>query len=147
MSFDGFETGSDAALAEHIIQVLQAGSDVQDVLGNPARIFDDQSRLSDWPFVTLERHDVRPGDSITTRRHEHRLQFVSASRHGGLSEAKSVLGALRAAIEATDWSTEVLVGQRIILALVTYSDVMRTRDRRAFRGVFRVRVITEKIDA
>jgi hypothetical protein len=147
MSFDGFEAGTDAALAEHVIDVLKAGMAMRDVLGIPARIFDDQTRLSDWPFVTLERHEVRPGDSITTARQEHRLQFASASRHGGLSEAKSVLGALRASVEAVDWTAEVMAGQRIVLALVTYSDVMRTRDRRAFRGVFRMRVITEKMDA
>lgn len=143
MSFDGFVASAETAIAETVLRVLRAGLAVREALGDPARVLDGETRVEAFPYVRLERHEVRPGDAVNPPRHEHVLQFVSLSRHSGLSEAKGILGALRAAIEANDWPNETLPDQRIVTAMVTYSDVMRTRDRRAYRGVLRVKLITE----
>ncbi|WOR13748.1 DUF3168 domain-containing protein [Hyphomonas sp. FCG-A18] len=147
MSFDGFVASAEAVIAETVLRVLRDGLAVREALGDPARVVDGETRVEAFPYVRLERHEVRPGDAVSPPRHEHVLQFVSLSRHSGLSEAKGILGALRAAIEATDWSDESVPGQRIVTAMVTYSDVMRTRDRRAYRGVLRVKLITEVLHA
>ena len=88
MSFDGFAAVADAELATRVVAVLRAGMAVRDVLGEPARVFDGEAPLGEWPFVTLERHDVKPGDSVSHVRHEHRLQFAVSSRYGGRHAAR-----------------------------------------------------------
>ena len=147
MSGAQFLAGAETALAGAVLGVLRADAGVQGQLGLPARVFDDETRGAMFPFVQLERHDVRPGDAVSPVRLEHQLQFAAASRDGGRLEAKAVLGALRAAVEGADWQAVSPPGQRIVLAMVTYSDAMRTRDRSAYRGILRVRVIVEVSDA
>lgn len=143
MSFDGFGAGAESALSEAVLAVLRADAGVRELLGDPARVFDDETQAPAYPFARLERHDAKPGDAIAPVRLEHRLQFMTLSRHEGRREAKAILGAMRAAIEDADWSALGLVGQRVVVAMVTYSDAMRTRNLSAFRGVLRVKIIVE----
>ena len=55
--------------------------------------------------------------------------------------AKECLSALRAAVESADWAVE---GQHVVLSQVIFADAMRTPDKRAFRGVVRIRIISEE---
>ncbi|MEO0550180.1 MAG: DUF3168 domain-containing protein [Pseudomonadota bacterium] len=142
MSADGFFASSDADLLRSVIDDLRLDPDLQGVLGTPARIFDDETQGAAYPYVVLERHECLPADASEVCGAEHRLGFASYSRFGGRREAREILGALRTAIERVQ---PTLSGQRIVLAHVTYSDAMRTRDRRSFRGVLRARVITEQV--
>ncbi len=142
MSADGFFAGSDADLVARFMEALRADPEVQAILGVPARVFDDETRGAAFPFAVLERHERLNADVSEVCGAEHRLQFATYSRYGGRAEAKEVLGALRVAVERINPS---LTGQRIVLAHVTYSDAMRVRDRRAFRGVLRVRILTEEV--
>ncbi len=142
MSAHGFFAASDAELISEILEAVRSDAEVQAVLGNPARLFDDETRGAAYPYAMLERHERLNADASEVCGAEHRLQFVTMSRHGGRTEAKEVLGALRFAVEHT---APTLSGQRVVLAHVTYSDAMRSRDRRAFRGVLRARILTEEI--
>ncbi len=142
MSASGLFSGAEAALAEAVLEALRSDADVQAVLGNPARLFDDETRGSAFPYAVLERHEQFSADASLVAGAEHRLSFATYSRYGGRIEAKQVLGALRAATDRMDLS---LSGQRVVLAHVVYCDAMRTRNRQSFRGVLRVRVITEAI--
>ncbi|MEM1391037.1 MAG: DUF3168 domain-containing protein, partial [Pseudomonadota bacterium] len=108
-----------------------------------ARVFDSETEGGYFPYVRLERHKVTPADTLERARHEHVLQFESRSKFGGFLEAKDILGALRAAIENADWSVVGPAGQRVVMALVSYADVMRTRRGTSLRGVFRVKVLVE----
>ena len=58
-----------------------------------------------------------------------------------LEAAKEALGALRAACERM---VLTLSGQRAVLIQPVYSDVLRAPDLRSFRGLLRVRIITEE---
>ncbi len=141
MSGDGFSPGADAALADAVLDALRADPVVQAVLGNPARLFDDETSDPAFPYAVLERHEQFSADASLVCGAEHRLSFATHSKYYGSSEAKEVLGALRAAV---DRLSLVLTGQRIVIAHVTYSDAMRARDRRSFRGVLRMRIVTEE---
>lgn len=145
MSFDGFGAGAESALADVVLDVLRGDAAVQDMLGEPARVFDGETQGAAYPYARLDRHDVKPGDAVSPMRLVHTLQFVTLSRYEGRREAKAILGAMRAAIEDADWSAVGLVGQRVVLAMVTYSDAMRTRDLSAYRGILRVRLILEAV--
>ena len=141
MSADGFFASSDNALVTGVLDALRADPEVQALLGQPARIFDDETDAPVFPYAMLERHERFEAGSAGVNGAEHRLSLATWSRHGGRSEAKLILGTLRAAVDAM---TVSLPGQTIILAHTVYSDAMRTRDRKAFRGVLRIRIITEE---
>ncbi len=141
MSADGLFSGTDAALAEAVLEALRGDTDVQDVLGNPARLFDDETRGAAYPYAVLERHERFSADTSLVCGAEHRISFAAYSRYGGRAEMKEIMGAMRAAVDRMDLT---LIGQRVVLAHVVYADAMRTRDRRSFRGVFRIRIITEE---
>lgn len=143
MSFDGFLADAEAGVLDAVLTVLRADEGVGQALGEPARVFDSETEGGYFPYVRLERHKVRPADTLKAARAEHVLQFESRSKFGGFLEAKAILGALRAAIEAADWSRVGPIGQRVVMAVVTYADVMRTRRGTSFRGVFRVKLLVE----
>ena len=102
----------------------------------------DETRRPHYPYAVLERHETSDTSASETSSFEHQFQFATFSRYGGLREAKSVLGQLRAAIERLDLS---LTHQRVILIMSNYCDVMRTQNQTIFRGVLRVRIHTEAI--
>ena len=63
------------------------------------------------------------------------------TREDGLKGAKAAVATLRAAVEGADWSG---AGVHVVMAHVVYGDVMRTADKRAFRGIIRIRIISEE---
>ena len=142
MSAEGHFSESSAELSEAVISYLAEQPELQAVLGHPVRIFDDETRRSAFPFVRLERHETTDTSATGCKSFEHRFQFAVFSRHGGLREAKAILGALRASLERFD---SHLVLQRIILVIPGYCDVMRTQNQQIFRGLLRVRIHTEEV--
>ncbi|MEM9226078.1 MAG: DUF3168 domain-containing protein, partial [Pseudomonadota bacterium] len=116
-------------------------SEVQAVLGAPARLFDDETQGPAYPYAVLERHEYLDAGAAMSCAQEHLIRIATYSRHDGHYEAKSILGALRAGVERLSLS---LPGQNLVLAHVTYCDAMRTRDRRLFRGVFQFRLVIEE---
>lgn len=105
------------------------------------RIYDDESEAPAFPFARIERHECRPVGASGGEASEHVFTVAVSSRDGGVHEARGALAALREAVDTGDWA---LAEGRVVLAYVIYSDAMRQADRRAFRGLLRVRIITEE---
>ncbi len=122
-----------------LLSVLRGDADVAAIFG--PRIYDDESEAPAFPFVRVERHECRPVGASLGEATEHVFTLAVSSRDGGLREARGALAALRAAVDAAEWS---LPEGRVALAYTTYSDVMRQADRRAFRGLIRFRIISEE---
>lgn len=140
---DGTILNADAEVSVQraVMAALRADAGVRGVFGTPPRIHDDETRGPSYPFATLERHETRLAGAAGTSGLEHIITFSVTSRFGGRAYAKEAMGALRAAIERADIAPE---GQVIVLAYPTYGDVFRTRDRQAFRGILRLRIISEE---
>ncbi|NQY98037.1 MAG: DUF3168 domain-containing protein [Henriciella sp.] len=132
----------DADLIEHILSHLRADAAVQELLGSPARVFDDESRAALYPYIVLEKCERRDAGAAGVSGAEYRLQFASRSRTGGQAEAKRLLATVRGALQRVETS---LARQHIVLIHPTYSDVMRAPNRQTLRGVLRVRIITEGV--
>lgn len=141
MSADGLVWSAEAALEKAFLEGLRADAEVQAVFGSPARIFDDETSEPVFPYAELERHEVEERSCSGVAGQAHTLTFGLRSRDGGRAAAKEALGALRSAAEKLDL---MLAAQRCVLIQTVYSDVMRTPDLRAFRGVIRIRIITEE---
>ena len=141
MSADGMIWSAEAALERAVLVALRADADVQAIFGNPARVFDDETLEPAFPYAELERHEVEERGSSGASGHAHTLNFAIHSRDGGRAAAKDATGALRAACERMSLT---LSGQRVVLIQPVYSDVLRAPDLRSFRGLLRVRIITEE---
>ena len=142
MSADGVFQDCASALSEAVLAELAESAEVQNLLGKPARLYTGNPRGASYPYVLLERHETSDAGASIAPASEHVLQFASFSRHGGITEAKSILGALRTTVEGLP---KALAGQRIVLALPQYCDAMRTQNPLIFRGVLRVRLYTEEL--
>ena len=144
MSADGFfPADSEAALQHALMAALRADDGVKAVFGTPPRVFDDETEAPAFPFAVLERHEVSPAGSSLVAGAQHRFTLATASRHGGRDLARQAVGALR---HASEHFAPTLPGQRVVLAQTVYSDVLRTPDRRRFRGIVRIRIIVEETD-
>jgi hypothetical protein len=128
-----------ASVQGALFSVLKADAGVAAIFG--PRIYDDESEAPAYPFVRLERHECRPAGASGGEATEHVFTLAVSSRDGGLREAKTALVAIRAAVDAGTW---VMPEGRIALAHTVYSDAMRQADRRAFRGLIRIRIISEE---
>jgi len=132
---------AEAAIQDALMALLRADAGVQAIFGAPARVFDAESDAPIFPHAHLERHEVTPAGAALVDGHEHRLTLAVFTREDGLKGAKTAVATLRAAVEGADWSG---AGVHVVMAHVVYGDVMRTTDKRAFRGVIRIRIISEE---
>ena len=132
---------AEEAVQAALMVALRADTDVQSVFGTPPRVFDAESEEPLYPYALIERHETTPAGASLVSGLEHRITLACYSRDDGVRGAKACLSALRTAVEGADWTVE---GQHIVLAQVVYADAMRTADRRAFRGVVQIRIISEE---
>ncbi|MGB3626538.1 MAG: DUF3168 domain-containing protein [Henriciella sp.] len=142
MSADGMLWSAEAALERAFLEALRADAEVQSLLGSPARIFVAETDQAAFPHAILERHECADRSASGVAGQAHTLTLAVRSRDGGRADVKDILGALRAAGEAAVLS---LAGQRVVLIQTVYSDAMRTPDLREFRGLLRIRIITEEV--
>jgi len=132
---------AEEAVQAALMALLRADAGVQSVFGAPARVFDAESEAPLYPYALIERHETTPAGASLANGIEHRISLACYSQSDGVRGAKACLSALREAVENAAWAVE---GQHIVLSQVVYADAMRTADRRAFRGVVRVRIISEE---
>ena len=132
---------AESRVQKAVMTALRADGDVQRVFGVPARLYDDETEGPAYPYASLERHETVPAGAAGVAGVEHTITFSVTSRFGGRAYTKEAVGVLRAAIERADILPD---GQRIVLALPTYGDVFRTSDRQTFRGILRLRIISEE---
>ncbi|MCI4646418.1 MAG: DUF3168 domain-containing protein [Hyphomonadaceae bacterium] len=137
----GLPVTAERDVASAMLAALRTDPGVIAAFGSPPRIFDDETRRAPYPFAILERHESEPAGASLSEGQVHRLTFTTASRAGGRLAAKTLIGALRRAAEGADLS---LTGQRVVLIQAVYADVVRTSDRASFRGLLRIRIITEE---
>ena len=138
---DGLVADAEGDLAVAFLEALRAAPDVPDELGTPPRIFDDETRGAAYPYAVLERHETEASGASLVDGQLHRITLAIYSRHGGRSEAKTLLGALRRAGESVSLT---LSGQRVVLVVAVYSDVLLAPDLRRFRSLIRFKIITEE---
>lgn len=141
MSADGFLATSETELISTVLAALRGDAGLIGLLGDPPRVFDGETTAAILPYVEMERVETRETSASGAKSLEHQIQFAVASKHGGLEEAKAIMGALRQAFEAMRLAT---ITQRVVLIMPTYSDIMRSKKTHAYRGVFRVRIHTEE---
>ena len=129
---------AETAVQAALMAGLRADAGVMAAFGDPARVYDDETRAPAFPFARIERHESVPTGTGDT---EHKISIAVTSREGGLMEAKDALSAIRSAVEGLSWS---VAGHHVVMAHVIYADTMRAGDGARYRGLIRIRIISEE---
>tara|TARA_R110001606_G_scaffold30798_2_gene94912 strand:- start:6699 stop:7106 length:408 start_codon:yes stop_codon:yes gene_type:complete len=129
---------AEAAVQAALMAGLRGHAGVVAAFGDPARVYDDETRAPAFPYARIERHESVP---TGTGDIEHKITLAVTSREGGLLDAKDALSAIRAAAEGMDWD---VAGHHVVMAHVIYADTMRASDAESYRGLIRIRIISEE---
>lgn len=130
------------ALEAEVSRVLRQASEIKAEFGDPVRLIEDETGRAAFPFLRLSRHDVRPQSDGVAGLSEHRLNIEVLSRAGGRTEASRLVGV---AADALRNATLTPAGYRVVLSYPVYADVFLRRDGTTFRGLLRLRALTEPV--
>ena len=132
---------ADLALQKAIYQRLASDAGVTALVG--ARLFDNPPGDVTFPYLTLGEAQVDDWSDDIQSGAEHRLSLYVFSRVGGRAEAKSVMGAVNAALHEADLTLE---GHRLINLRFLNAETRQESDGATWRGTIRFRAVTEKIN-
>ena len=128
-------------LVTALMEMLRADAGVQAVFGSPARVFDGETERPAYPYAELVSVETRDVASAHAPGGEHRLTFAVNVREARREDASAGLEAIIAAIRG---KALTLAGANIILAHPLYFDILRGRAPLTYRGLLRLRILTDK---
>ncbi|WP_022694619.1 DUF3168 domain-containing protein [Ponticaulis koreensis] len=124
-------------LEDEVIRALAEAGDIQESFGTPARILNGEEGRAAFPFLRLARHEIRDDGQLS----DHRLSLEIYSRSGGRAEANRLIALVADALRAAELSPE---GQSLVVFYPVFSDVFLRADGTTFRGLLRLRAITDE---
>ncbi len=124
-----------------IYKKLQDDSALQEILGNPVRIYDLVPEGATFPYVTISDHRVIDWPGVSGGI-EHDLRLQVWSQYGGQQEVKRIIGLVTDALHQQ--SLEVKDANLINLRFV-FADSFRQRPTGFWQGVLRFRAVTQSV--
>lgn len=130
------------AVAKAIHIALSNDVTVQNLLGDPARLYDHPPEDPIYPYLSYgpTRSEDVGGD--LTPMITHSLTLHLWSRYGGREEILQCLSAVAEVLESTTLS---LVDAHLVSANIVFSDHFRAPDGRTLHGLLRLNVTTQPI--
>lgn len=128
------------ALQQACFAELSANADVQDVLGDPARLYDAVPREAAFPYAVLGDGSENDWSTATEAGGEHIVVIHIWSRGGGHREAKQIAAAIRGSL---DGAALALPGLALIDIAFQSADYARQPDGDTWRASLRFRAVTE----
>ena len=129
------------AVQQAVYNALAASTDVQALLGNPARLYDHVPPGAEFPYVVLGTVSAKPYDYIDTIGFEQIISLDIWSRYRGTKEVKDIIQASYGALHR---ATLTVSGQVFISCEFSGGDVMPESDGLTYRGEARFTVITQR---
>lgn len=123
-------------LEDEVIRALAEAGDMQEAFGTPVRILNGEEGRAAFPFLRLARHEIRDDGQLS----DHRLSVEIYSRSGGRAEANRLIALVADALRAAELSP---AGQSLVVFYPVFSDVFLRADGTTFRGLLRLRAITD----
>jgi hypothetical protein len=133
---------ADLALQKAIYARLAGDAALADLVG--ARIYDNVPGDAGYPYLTLGEAAVDDWSDGEAAGAEHRLVFNAYTRGGGRAEAKTVMGAVNAAIHDANLALD---GHHLVNLRFVATETRREADGATWRGTIRFRAVTERISS
>lgn len=131
---------ADLALQKAIYEKLASDAPLAALVA--ARIWDNAPGDTGFPYLTLGEAQVDDWSAGETAGAEHRLTLNAFTRGGGRAEAKTILGAVGAALHDAELTLD---GHRLVNLRFTGAETRREADGATWRGTIRFRAVTEQI--
>jgi hypothetical protein len=128
------------AVQQAVYSKLSGDSDVQALLGNPARIYDHVPPEAAFPYLVFGAVVARPFDDKDRTGFEQTITLDIWSRYRGGKEVKDIMQTIYSALHRTSLSVS---GQVFISCEFASSDVTPESDGLTYRGEARFVVITQ----
>lgn len=120
---------------------LSANTALTGLLGG-SRVYDDVPRGVEFPYVTLGESTVRDWSTGSEDGQEHVLTIHVWSRATGEREVSQIMAAVRDVLHDTALS---VTDHRLINLRQDFSDARRDADGETYRGIVRLRAVTEPV--
>ena len=118
---------------------LQQSTDLQAMLGDPARLYDAVPPDAIFPFATIGEAQVKDYPGVSGA-FEHEIRIHIYSRWGGRKEVKEITDIVQGLLHDASFS---LTDHRVAHSRLMFADIFRQADAETFQAVTRFRIITE----
>lgn len=135
-------TSAAFALQKAIHSTLVADTAVTSSLGG-SRVYDEVPRGAPLPYITFGLTTERDWSSGSDQGSEHLVTLHVWSQAAGRKQTAEVIEALRSALHDTPLT---LTGHRLVNLRHEFSESRREADGEGFRGLVRLRAVTEPAD-
>lgn len=130
---------ADIALQKAVYAALAADAALAALVAT--RIHDNPPDDVALPYLTLGESEMRDWSAGEGAGAEHRLAFRAFTRGGGRTQAKAILGAVRAVLHDAALTIE---GHALVNLRFLDADTRREADGTTWRGTIRFRAVTEQ---
>lgn len=127
------------ALQSALISALRDDAGLTALIGSGA-VHDGAPQGAAFPHVALADLASLDYSDISGDRQEHYATFLAWSREGGRRQSLEILGAMTAVLDAAPLA---LAGHDLVNLAVERTEARRESDGRTWRGLMRVRAVTE----
>ncbi len=118
---------------------LQQSTELQSLIGNPARLYDAVPPDAIFPFVTIGEAQVKDYPGVDGAL-EHDIRIHIYSRWGGRKEVKQIAETVHDLLHEATFS---LIDHRVAHSRFVFADIFRQTDAETFQAVTRFRIVTE----
>lgn len=117
---------------------------VQNVLGDPPRLYDNAPEDPVFPYLTYGDLKCEDESGAGVLRSVHKVSLHVWSRYGGRAEVLDILTQISTAVSA---GPLLLEGGQDAVCVVPYVDVVRAKDGRTLHGLLRLNIYTQILEA
>ena len=129
------------ALQQAVYDALAQSLPLQNLIGNPPRIYDHHKQEPIFPYVVIGEARLSDYPGLAGGL-EHDLRVHAFSLYGGQREAKEFHGLIR---EALHDQALMLAGHRLVNLRFVFGDILRLRDGESWQAVLRFRAVTQPL--
>lgn len=129
------------ALQRAVYQTLSADLNLQSLIGDPARIYDDPPSGAELPYLVIGPTQITDWAGVD-RGLQHDLRLHAFSAYAGRREIKQIMGAVYDALHEVDFTVD---GHRLVNVRFVFADAVRRSDAGAYQGVMRYRAVTQPL--
>jgi len=133
-------SGASWALQQAVFAALVVSDAIQEVAGDPPRVFDAVPRNAAFPYLVVGEGSESNWDTATEAGSEHALSIRIWSRAGGHKEIKLAAQAVR---DCLDGESLALDGHTLVDLRFLSADFARESDGETYRATVRFRAVTE----
>lgn len=133
-------TSSLFAVQEAVYAALNTNSTLQNLIGNPARLYDVVPPAAIFPYVTLGDVTIREFDTKDQSGFEQVVVLHAWSRYRGRKELKQIMQAM---YDALHYANVTVTNANVVVSQFQSASTVQENDGLTLHGVMRFRIVVQ----